>query len=121
MIVDDNIRMREVLRLSLAGDGVEFCECDDGLGAPALYLHQHPDWVLMDVRMRQLDGLTATRRICAADPQARVIIVTECDGEEMREEAAAAGARGFVRKEELHRLRALLELDAAPSIPPVKP
>lgn len=115
MIVDDNARMRAMLRLSLAGEGVEFCECDDGDHAPTLYQSQHPDWVLMDVRMKRVDGLTATRRICAGHPQARVVIVTECDGEEMREEAAAAGAKGFIHKEQLQQLRTLLELDAVPS------
>lgn len=117
MIVDDNARMREVLRLSLAGKEVEFCECDDGFIAPALYDLERPDWVLMDVRMRRVDGLTATRRICAGDPAARVIIVTECDGDEMLEAATAAGAKGFLRKEDLPRLRTLLKLDPASSGP----
>ena len=62
----------------------------------------------MDVEMAEKDGLTATREICAAYPKARVVIVTNYDGEEMREAAKRAGACGFVMKENLLELRDIL-------------
>jgi DNA-binding NarL/FixJ family response regulator len=56
--------------------------------------------VLMDIRMPELDGLEATRRILAADPDARILILTTFDLEEYVYEALSAGASGFVLKDD---------------------
>jgi len=56
-----------------------------------------------------MDGITATRQIRASDPTARIIIVTQYDEADLREEAKAAGACGYVRKENLLEVVQLLE------------
>jgi len=59
-----------------------------------------PTVVLMDIRMPELDGLEATRRILAADPGARILVLTTFDLDEYIYEALKAGASGFVLKDD---------------------
>jgi DNA-binding NarL/FixJ family response regulator len=66
----------------------------------------------MDSVMKELDGLSATRRIMTDFPDARVLMVSEDDIEQLRRAARAAGARGFVTKEYL--LQALTQNRGAP-------
>ena len=80
----------------------------DGGEAIALCATERPDWVLMDVRMKPIDGLRATAAIKARFPETRIAIVTQYDDAELRAEAARAGARAYVLKENLHELPAIL-------------
>lgn len=108
LIVDDNPQMRRLIR-SVVGDMAEaIAECSDGALALAAYAEQRPDWVLMDIRMHEMDGITATRGIKAVYPDAHVCIVTDHDDSELREAACEAGAEGYVVKEDLLRLRQVL-------------
>jgi two-component system response regulator DegU len=84
-------------------------ECTDGSLALAAYLQHRPDVVLMDIAMDGLDGIAATGQIRDADPRARIVVVTDYDGVELREAAQAAGACAYVLKENLTELRGLLE------------
>lgn len=84
-------------------------ECDDGAEALAAYKQHRPDWVLMDIEMSRMDGLTATRNIVQAYPDAKVVIVSKHDNEYIREAARDAGACGYVLKENLMAIRELLE------------
>jgi CheY-like chemotaxis protein len=108
MIVDDNPEVRSLLRRLLGDLAEEVAECADGLEALAVYAAIQPDWVLMDIEMAPVDGLTATRQVCAAWPEAKVIMVTNHDHEALRRAALAAGARGYVVKDDLSKLRLLL-------------
>ena len=101
MIVDDNARMRRGIRRICRDFADHFCECADGAEALATYRAQQADWVVMDVSMEVMDGLTATRQILAAFPDARIVITTRFDDLEMRETVALAGACGFISKENL--------------------
>jgi two-component system response regulator DegU len=83
-------------------------ECDDGADALAAYERHRPDWVFMDIEMERTDGLTATRDITRAYPEAKVLIVSKHDDEQLRAAARAAGARGYVLKENLFAVRELL-------------
>lgn len=111
LIVDDDRAMRELIKRIVSDLVDEICECEDGGGALALYANGHlhgglPDWVLMDIRMRDVDGLTATERIIRSNPEAQILIVTSYNDASLREAAQKAGARGFVLKEnllEIHR------------------
>ena len=75
---------------------------------PAADMH-HPDIVLMDIRMPRLDGIAATAALRAVHPEARVLVVSEHDQEDIRQAAGRAGAAGHVRKDDLTELRRWLE------------
>ena len=109
LIVEDNPEMRRLMKRTLAGLAAEIAECDDGSEALAAYSRWRPDWALMDIEMKQTDGITATAEIKAAFPEARIIIVTNHDEAALREAARAAGACGYVLKENLLDLRLLLQ------------
>jgi CheY-like chemotaxis protein len=109
LIVDDSPQFRELIRTVLTGLVDEVHECADGDEAVAAYGARRPDWVLMDFKMARMGGLEATRRIVAADRTARVLIVTEYDDAHWRAAAIAAGACGYVLKDNLLDVRRLLE------------
>lgn len=109
LIVEDDRAMRELLK-RMVGDLVDsFCECGDGQEALAAYQMDRPDWVLMDIRMKEVDGLAATEQIVNAWPGARVLIVTSYNEPSLREAARQAGACGYVLKENLLEVRRWLE------------
>ena len=108
LIVEDNAPMRKMIK-RLVGDLTEaFTECVNGAQALAAYRQNRPDWVLMDIRMKEMDGLMASRQIKAAFPEARIIIVTAYDDARLREAAHRAGACAYVHKENLLELRQIL-------------
>ena len=77
-----------------------------------------PDMVAMDITMPELNGIEATRLIMAADPVARVIIVTSHGQEQMVMDAIEAGAKGYILKPvKLDKLRDTLETVAAKYMP----
>jgi CheY-like chemotaxis protein len=109
LIVEDNTTVRLLLRRML-GDLVEhWYECSDGDEVLDCYRAWQPDWVLMDIAMQRLDGIEATRRLKAASPEVRVVIVTSYNDAALRAAAQAAGACGYVLKEDLLELRRLLQ------------
>lgn len=108
LIVDDSAQMRRALR-SLVGDLADAVyECADGAEALAAYAAHRPAWVLMDIAMPKVDGLTATREIIAAFPDAQIVMVTNYDNADLRAQARAAGACAYVVKEDLLELRQVL-------------
>lgn len=108
LLVDDNPAMRALIRSLVEEVTPVVHECESGRDAVAAYQAIRPDWVLMDIELSGLDGIAATRAILRLDPDARVIIVTAHGDNEYRQAADAAGARGFVLKEDLLALPALL-------------
>jgi|SRR5882724_4107706 len=109
LIVDDNPRVRWLIKTILEDIVDQFYECVDGTGALEAYTMSRPDWVLMDIKMSQMDGIVATKQITTAFADARVMIVTDYDDADLRNAATDAGACGYVIKEELHSLRAILK------------
>ncbi len=108
LIVDDNQDVRRMIRSLIEDLMTEVHECEDGAQAVAAYDQHRPDWVLMDIEMREMDGIAATRHIVAAFPEAKVCIVTNYDDTRLREASRRAGACEYVVKENLLRLRELL-------------
>jgi two-component system, chemotaxis family, chemotaxis protein CheY len=108
LVVDDNERMRRTIKSVVEDISDEYLECDDGADALRLYELNRPDWVTMDLRMKNVGGLEATRQIKEHFPEANVVIVTEFDDAELRKDAEQAGASGYVVKRELFDLRKIL-------------
>jgi DNA-binding NarL/FixJ family response regulator len=107
LIVDDHAAFRRTLRAFLPPG--EVIECADGRDALACYEAERPDWVLMDIEMPGVDGLTATRELKQRFPAARVIIVTHHCEDELRMAALDAGACEFLLKDQLADLGSLIE------------
>jgi DNA-binding NarL/FixJ family response regulator len=102
LVADDQSMVRAGFRMLLAGEeDIEVvAEASNGLEAVDKTARFHPSVVLMDIRMPELDGLQATRRILAADNAARILILTTFDLDEYVYEALRAGASGFVLKDD---------------------
>lgn len=100
LLVDDQRLMREGLRilLDLEPDLEVVGEVGDGRAAVEIFPELRPDVTLMDIRMPELDGVEATRRILTRHPEARVIILTTFDDDEYVFEGIRAGALGYLLK-----------------------
>jgi CheY-like chemotaxis protein len=109
LVVDDHGASRQLIRDFLPGTDSEVVECADGVEAVAAFQKESPDWVLMDIEMPGMDGLSALRAILSLNPDARVVIVTQHDTPVLRREAMASGAAGFIPKDDLTQLRHLLQ------------
>jgi DNA-binding NarL/FixJ family response regulator len=102
VIADDQALVRGGFRLILKSAGIDVvAEAADGAQAVAAALKHRPDVVLMDIRMPELDGIEATRRILTAPALAnvRIIILTTFDLDQYVYAALAAGASGFLLKD----------------------
>ena len=104
LIVEDNPNMRSMIKNILEQnipDIKKIIECDDGAEAVGLYHLNRPDWVLMDIQLKEMDGLVATRAILFADPTAKIVIVTQYNDSKYRKFAENVGACGYVLKDNL--------------------
>ena len=108
LMVEDNADMRTLIRSILADTTHAIHEFENGPSAVEAYPRIHPDCVLMDIELAGMDGIAATRALREIDAQARIIMVTAHGDEPYRRAAAAAGASGFVLKENLLDLPTLL-------------
>jgi DNA-binding NarL/FixJ family response regulator len=99
-IADDHSLVRQGLRryLDLAEDIEVVGEASDGTEAISLVDTQRPDIVLLDIRMPEMDGLEAARRIRDRFPEVGVIMLTAYDDRQFVVEAVRSGARGYVLK-----------------------
>jgi DNA-binding NarL/FixJ family response regulator len=102
LVADDQSMVRAGFRMLLSDeDDIEVvAEAGNGVEAVDKAARFEPTVVLMDIRMPELDGLEATRRILAADASARVLVLTTFDLDEYVYEALRAGASGFVLKDD---------------------
>ncbi|HET9138864.1 response regulator transcription factor [Actinophytocola sp.] len=103
LIADDQALLRGSFRLLVdtAPDLVTVGEAASGVDAVRLTGQERPDVVLMDIRMPELDGIEATRRICStpATSDVRVLILTTFDLDTYVYSALRAGASGFLLKD----------------------
>jgi DNA-binding NarL/FixJ family response regulator len=102
LVADDQSMVRAGFRMLLADEqDIEVvAEAENGREAVEKTARFNPGVILMDIRMPELDGLQATRRILAEDNDARILILTTFDLDEYVYEALSAGASGFVLKDD---------------------
>lgn len=98
LVVDDSAYMRGVIKRMLAPLGATVFEAADGNAAVASYKLNKPDVVLLDIVMPVKSGIDALREIRAADPAARIVIVSAVGQDLIIKEALAMGASGFIVK-----------------------
>ena len=101
LLVDDDALVRAGLRmiLSSAKDLEVVGEADDGARVVAAVREHRPDVVLMDIRMAEMDGITATAALRRLDPPPQVIVLTTFQADELVMSALRAGASGFLVKD----------------------
>jgi len=101
LLADDQALVRAGFRMILKAEpGIEVAgEAADGVEAVALAAETDPDVVLIDVRMPEMDGIEATRRIVTSEDAPRVLVLTTFDLDEYVYEALRAGASGFLLKD----------------------
>ena len=108
-VVDDSSNMREAIKSVLRGLNAEFIEADDGDSAVKQFAARKPDLVIMDIRMERMDGIVATRKIRKLSPDAKVIVLTQYDDNDLRMAAELAGAIGYVLKDDLSQLLKIIQ------------
>ena len=100
VIADDQALVRTGFRMILTARGIDVVgEASDGAEAVAAVRRLRPDVVLMDIRMPNMDGLEATRRVVEQAPECRVIILTTFNLDRYVYAALTAGASGFLLKD----------------------
>lgn len=106
VIADDHEMVRRGLAATLEDTGrwSVVAQADNGRDAAQLVELHAPDVVILDISMPELNGLDATRRILAARPQTRVLILTAHESEQLVREVLSAGARGYVLKSDAGRI-----------------
>ncbi|MGZ4657098.1 MAG: response regulator [Blastococcus sp.] len=101
LLADDQALVRDGFRalIDREPDMRVIAEAADGVEAIGLTRRHHPDVVLMDIRMPNIDGLTATARVLALPEPPRVLVLTTFDRNDWVYEALRAGASGFLLKD----------------------
>ncbi|MCM6776559.1 response regulator transcription factor [Nocardia sp. CDC159] len=100
LVVDDQELVRGGLRRILRRrDGFVVSECADGDEVPAAIAAQRPDVVLMDLRMKRIGGIDATRALRAREDAPPVLVLTTFDDDQLLSGALRAGAAGFILKD----------------------
>jgi CheY-like chemotaxis protein len=104
MIVEDNPKVRRLIRYALNEGCHAVIECTDGADTLEAYTIHRPDLVLMDIQMPRLDGLAATKILKKHYPDAKIHILSDYDEDEMRFAATVAGASGYTSKTHIDEL-----------------
>ena len=99
MLVDDAAFMRMTIKNALTKAGYDnIIEASDGQIAVETYQKEHPDLVIMDITMPNMDGIQALQAIKTSDPEARVVMCSAMGQEGMVVEAIKLGAKDFIVK-----------------------
>ncbi len=98
LVVDDAAFMRMRCSKLLSDNGYNVVEAENGVQAVIKYREVHPDGVLLDITMPEMDGLAALKEIRKMDPNARVAMVTAMGQQALVIDALKSGAKDFVLK-----------------------
>ena len=116
LIADDNDKMRSLIK-NLLFENIRsvnnIYECKNGKKAIEGYFNYNPDWILLDIRMNSMDGLTAAKNIKQKDPNARIIIITYYDEESYRNRAKSISVFAYVLKENSKELITIINENQA--------
>ncbi|MGH8199966.1 MAG: response regulator [Steroidobacteraceae bacterium] len=106
LIADDHEVVRRGIAAQIAQrpDWEVVAEATNGRDAVTLALDLRPDLIVLDLTMPELNGLAAATRILASWPEARIVILTVHESEQLVREVLAAGARGYVLKSDAGRI-----------------
>ena len=103
-IVDDDPRLRELIRDELIDEGVEHVVCSDGEALLELLNQRKIDLILLDLMMPKMDGMTCLKRLSERSNTVPVLVVTAYNEDQKRIEAKALGAADFILKPDLFEL-----------------
>jgi len=98
LVVDDEPLVRELLDILLSHKGYDVLLADDGWKGLELYRQEHPDVILLDLRMPGLDGVTVLKQIRSVDLEQPVIILTGDSTPETKRQVCELGASEFIEK-----------------------
>ena len=110
LVIEDSEQFRQMIISMLKGYYEKIYQCTDGKYAKDAYEKYKPDWVVMDVHMKEMDGLTATKQLKAAHPEAHIVLMSQCHDPEMMEEAKSAGAENFILKDNILEIKKIMGL-----------
>ena len=111
IIADDDERFRKYLREFITKEGDECIELDDGIKVSSVYKEFCPDWVLLDILMKNVSGFKAAEQLKKNFPEARIVIISSYSDERFRKKAKKVGAVTFVSKENLFDLKEFIYPD----------
>lgn len=109
LIVEDNPKMRRIMKSIVADFAEKIDECDDGDQAVALFSENRHDLILMDIHLKETNGIEAAKQITQISHKAKVIIVTNYDDAHFRNSAREAGAFDYILKENLLDVQKILQ------------
>lgn len=105
ILIDDDLLVVSALKMILEGQGFEIAAtADDGNRALDLYEEHIPDVLLMDIRMKDKDGLEAAGEILKAHPEARILLLTTFSDDEYIIKALRLGAAGYLLKQDYQNI-----------------
>jgi two-component system chemotaxis response regulator CheY len=110
LVVDDSSFMRDRIKKILSDAGYTIiAEAKDGLEAIELYEKHKPDFVTMDITMRGMNGIDASREIMAKHGDAKIIIVSVTENDDYRQQSKEIGVLSYLQKNKLDSLPQLLK------------
>jgi DNA-binding NtrC family response regulator len=105
LVIDDEPGIRNLLDVLLSRKGYEVVLADHGTKGLELFRREHPDAVVLDLKMPEMSGITVLQHLRRADQKLPVIVLTGAGTPETEQQAYALGVTEFIEKEfSLHRL-----------------
>jgi len=99
LVIDDEPSIRNLLDTILRRKGYDVVLADSGRKGLDLFRREHPDVIVLDLKMPEMDGLTVLRQILSLDSKKQVIVLTEAGSPEVEQQVRALGVTEYVEKE----------------------